>query len=242
MILSRFALIAAATTLALAAACSAEPPASTPTPRPTPVVLRVDLALDLAPIRPDLSACAAETPNTGVLVFEALSPALPENGESVTLVLGDAAGWEGTTLLLGQEQILVTGSQAGPLEDLATGALVELYSGERTVLPGTELPPEIWVPLEGSAARLVLDEWMGERGYTAEGFLAPDPIAVIAAARDTPAVIGVIPAAWQTAEVRTLLELAELPVLALTDGRPTGSLRAFLGCLQERSVYSEIAP
>ena len=210
------------------AACTPDTPTPTPTAIPTPQVLTVHLASDLAPLRPIISACAAEAGNAGVLVFENPVPSLPKDTQSLTLQVGYPEDFPGQAYQLGQETYVMVGN--GDAAVITEEALRAMYAGE---IPGQTT--ELWLPLEGTEGRKLLDDWMRNQVYTADAFLSPGPAEMIEVLSDEIDTIGVLPASWVDEDFRVYFSLGTANVLALTQEKAAGKLRVFLGCLQENS-------
>ncbi len=215
------------------AACTAPPTAEpTITPRPTPTLLSIHLPTDLLFLTEPLAACAPA--DTGLLFFEAHIPPLPEGAHTLTLWLGQppegvfAAG-------LGLERISFIVNAQNPLESLTPGEARKIFSGEQGTW-GDGTPVEVWLPLEGSAARQIFDQVFLSLPVSPEAYLSPSPAAAVEAVAANEGAIALIPEGWLTPAVKAVGPLADLPVLALTDGEPQGVLRVFVGCLQGAGV------
>ncbi len=223
---------AACLTVAWLAACTQETPTPPPTLIPTPTVITVQLASELAPLRVDISACAAAIGDSGALVFEAPAPLLPEDETGVTLRIGFPEGFEGRAVQIGTEEILVVAGSGEQLGELSADEVEALFEGAQADALGAERPLEVWVPLEGSESRRLLDALMKEQEYSPNAFLSPGPSETFEVLKAMSGAVGVLPGAWATADLQVLYSFGAQPVLALTVDEPEGKVREFLGCLQ----------
>ena len=220
--------------LVAAPACTAGPDPAAATPAPTTTLITVQIAGELNLLRPVLAACANKIPGSGLLVFEAAVPELPDSPGELTLWFGEPPDGNLQAALLGYDEIVVIASAGGDWDALTEAEFRELYSSGAA--PNTAA---VWVPQPGQAARQTLDAWLGGAGYPPEAFLAPNAPAAVDAVTADPSAVAVIPSAWITDELKEIYSLGELPVLALTDQVPAGMMRELIGCLQVNPVYGE---
>lgn len=215
--------------LLLAAACESRPaPQPAPTPRPDPTVVAVYLDGELDPMRPALSACSAAQEGVALLVFLRDDPAAPEGAEKLHIHLGYTQdGWEGDVYLLGYESIVAVVPQDSPFESLTRQELRSAFSGEMQAGQ-----TEMWAPLPGTAAEAALLDLMKGTALDPDTFLAPNPEAALEGLANNPSAIAVIPESWLTEDVRAVLKLTDVPILAETAGEAGGAVRHLLGCLQ----------
>jgi hypothetical protein len=219
------------------AACTAPTAAPAPTPRPAPTVLGVHLPTDLLYLTEAVAACGQGIPDVGLLFSEAHVPPFPQGGGELTLWIGDPPEGSGFAAGLGLERIILIVNAQNPIASLPPAEARALLSGEQsTWADGT--PVEVWVPLEGSIAHWVFGSVFGSLPVSPEAFLSPSPAAAVQAVQENAGALAIIPAGW-AAGVKPLIPLADVPVVALTDGEPQGKLRALVGCLQGAQLFSE---
>ncbi len=228
--------------LLITAACAQITPMPEPTTAPEPVLLAVRLPAELDPLRPRLAACTAQTGNIGLLVFDARTEELPPGALAVELALGEGAvggRWAG---LLGYESFFIVVTAGSPAERAGEGAFRDVITGKAALLPGTQIPAEVWVPLPGTAGRRLLDAWIAGEAYHPEAFLSPGTEAWLAEIGAHEGAVGVVPGAWLAETVSPVVALGAEPVLVLLEEVPRGAVREWLGCLQQGSIYSPGTP
>jgi len=225
--------------LLLLAACSVPPePSPTVIPLPTVSLISVFYPVELGFMLPELQACRAQIPDSGLLVYESLVPPLPDSVDAFTLWLGEPPEGTGYAADLGTESIglYVNAENRVPIFDEA--GIRMIFGGIQETWGETGWPVAIWFPLDGTASARTFQRTVGSFRITPTAFLAPSPsIAAEQVARE-PGGITVMPAGWETPDLRLAYKLSELPVTALAIGEPAGMLREYIFCLQKAQLFN----
>lgn len=211
--------------LVLAALCACAAPA----PGTQPLHLAITPAAQ--PVSAAVAACIPREATVQLDVAFAPDPA----EHDLVIQLGEPTELPDFAAQLATEEIMLA---TNPESDVAlTPALAaEIFSGRTAdweVLGGTPGTIELWVSPASDEARLAFegDVLLGAP-VAGDAHLVTDLAAMVAAVEEDPHAIAVLPAAWvgETLET-TPLEL-ELPVLALAESEPSGTLRSLVACLQ----------
>jgi DNA-binding transcriptional LysR family regulator len=218
------------------------------TPAPTPEAINVTYPASLPKWTDSLAQCAAARPLVALYVDQTnrWTGELSKNEVALeyTQPINDTSGFYLTQL--GWEQLVVVVNQANPLTSLSADQLIDIFSGQTSSWAITSSQPiQVWIFPDGNPLRIIFDQAvMQARSITAEAMLAPDPIAMLEAVSGNAYSIGYLPASWITknnpgisAKVKTIqldnILSSELhqPVIAISQGEPSGLLRELLACL-----------
>jgi len=225
--------IAASVILLLLAACGTYNYAPVPShPEPLAIVHTPALAW----MQDTLHLCASAHPKIALTVREVPVSALDLGAAHAILKLGPAPEevlQDAHATLLGWESILIISSPEIPPGHLELPDLQILY---------TSLQPDYqaWSYPEGSEMSLIFNENILD-GKTASPHLliAPDPGAMLESVTMQPNTVGFIPQSWLDGD-ETINIIREgypegfrQPILALTNGEPSGLTVDFLKCLEE---------
>jgi len=124
---ARFAVL-----LIILAACTAPPtPTATPTiPPATVTLLTINYPVELSYLLPDFNACGNQVANLSLLYFENLVPPLPQDGQSVTIWLGEPPAEAAFAARLGETEIVVAVNANNPAQDLTADEIRQIFTGK----------------------------------------------------------------------------------------------------------------
>ena len=180
----------------------------------------------------DLQSCALQTPEMALTILET-SLTNPEfEGADLTIWLGEPPeGIRGYAAALGSDEIIIVAGSSVGLNQIDAAGLAERYQS------GDDLY-HLWTYAEGSDLREIFEREILQGAATnPEVRLAPHPQAMLAAIAADPLAIGYLPKAWINGEVKTLpLDVPiEVPIIGITSAEPSGAIKNFLVCLQQRN-------
>lgn len=236
----------------LAAAC--QPEAATLPPKPTPALVEVQFTPALRPLQADLTACASQQPEIGLVVHELPLPAMTASGGALRLQIGTPAS-DAEAYLLGWEELALAAAPPGAPPALSVEGVNALYSG--AVISWQDLtaaqcpscapaslptaPVQVLAYPPGDDLRAAFEAlFPAAQSLTRNALLTPDPAAMRQAFLDTPGSIGYLPRRWLDASVK-IVEVRGLaagsllqPITALAPSPLPATHEQFLLCLQRR--------
>jgi hypothetical protein len=200
------------------AACGA------PTATPTPQVINVHATTAAQPWLTKVYSCAeAQT-----LVIRLSTPATAD----LRLRLGEPENLTTPAFQIGSENLLVVTSPGTGLAPLNANQLRELFSR-----PQGGQPLEIWVYSPGEDLQQVFArEILRGAPVSSLARLATSPQYLANHLAQSPSAIGFLPEPANPTGLQEVYRLPEVPVLALTQSEPQGSLKNLLACLQEKTA------
>lgn len=212
-------------------------PAAAPLLKPETVVVQLTPAL--RGLAPQLNACARETPGIGTVVIERPASALDLKAAGVALRWGQPPSVPGYAAIVGWDRLAFIARPDSKLSKLTPKQIQGIYAGAADAsLPVQEIHP--WAYSPGDDAQQALATLLKQAPKPGITALAPDPEAMRQAVAEDPAAVGFVPARYLDNSVKEITVDgsqpgdARLPVLALSPSEPQGSLRQWLGCLQEK--------
>lgn len=200
------------------AACGA------PTATPAPQVLNVHATTAAQPWLTKVYTCAeAQT-----LVIRLSTPATAD----LRLRLGEPEDLTGPAFQIGTENLLVVTQPGTDLTTLSADQLREIFSR-----PQGEQPLEIWVYSPGEDVQQVFArEILRGAQVNSLARLATSPQDLANHLTQSPSALGFLPETAKPTGLQEVYRLPEVPILALTQAEPQGSLKNLLACLQEKTA------
>ena len=212
-----------------AAACS---PA---TPTATPETIRVQYSFAAQPWLGKLSGCAG-----GNILTAELRSANFQDPQSIDLVmrLGQPEAITGPAFQLGTEDLVVIVNRQNPLNQLSVDQVRGLFNGRIVnwkVINGQDTPVAVWVFPPGEDVQQIFEQsLLGGNPVTSTARLANSPDEMSQAIAKDVAAVGIITRHWKTGNTTEAFTVASnLPILAITQSTPRGSLEQILACLQK---------
>lgn len=230
-------------------------------PPPTPAPIQIAIAPELHPWVDRLNECADQQMGISLFLREIPSSAIDWDTSEAAILLGETESrddFQVERFVLGWERILFIVNTNNPVEELNQNNLVDLYRGQ--IQSWQDLPSwrgmlsasvQAWSYSPGSALSLPLESILQEQnGPVIQALLAPDVYSMLEAVQANHGAIGYLPESWLRASQLTtedqpglqnlrqvlvspdLSTLLQLPVLAVTKGKPDEKLSAFLLCVQ----------
>jgi hypothetical protein len=167
----------------------------------------------------ELYACA-----DSASVILNVSPGAPE----ITLRLGEPGELSTPAFQVGTEELLVVTNRQSPLGNLTVEQARVLFAGAGNA------SAQVWVYASGEDSQKLLDQLvMDGRRVTSGARLAVSPSQMIEAVTSDANAVGILPRRWMTLELREVLVIPGIPVLAVTPSEPQGVVRDLIACLQK---------
>ncbi len=212
-----------------AAACS---PA---TPTATPVTIRVQYSYAAQPWLEKLSGCAG-----GNILAAELRPIDFQDPQSTDLVMriGQPEAISTPAFQLGTDDLVVIVNRQNPINRLNVDQVRGLFSGRIVnwrVINAQDAPVAVWVFPPGEDVQQIFEQsLLGGSPVTSTARLANSPDEMSQAIAKDVAAVGIITRHWKSGNTTQAFTVASnLPVLAITQSKPQGSLEQILACLQK---------
>lgn len=146
----------------------------------------------------------------------------------IILRIGELEFLDAPAYQIGTEEILIVTHRQSPVQNLTLEEARLLFAGQG------DPSVEVWVFAAGEDVQEVLDRIVMEgQRVSASARLAVS----LGQMSDTLVrevnTVGVLPRHWKKGEVREVLTVATIPVLAITSAEPTGGIRELIACLQK---------
>jgi hypothetical protein len=201
-------------------------------PAPTAEALTVKLSPDLRWIQNSLHSCAS-TYSEGALFVQADNLDSLQSTE-IFISLGLPPGIENFhATLLGHEEIILIMQIPIDINSIDLESIRNAYLSLDTQF-------QAWAYPSNNQSRQIFDNAMlDNNALSPHVMIAPNPTAMLEAIMNNPRAIGYIPKSWKTDAVQVVSLGTELedsllqPVLALSNGEPTGVSKMLLNCLQQ---------
>jgi hypothetical protein len=177
---------------------------------------------------PEMFLCAADA---------AATVRITGSGQAdFSLRIGEPAALIGTPFQIGVEEILIVAHPQGEMGILTVNEARALFLG------GGDSGVELWVfaPHE-DVQQVFRNAVMDGRDVSGAAHVAGSPEQMVDALTRIPNAVGVLPRRWKTDEMRALLAVASVPVMALSGEQPEGVLADVVACLQALGGVAERA-
>lgn len=221
-------------------------PATGPEPLPTANTVSIQITPALRWMAPLLNECARRT-GQGIVVDERPTRDINPSQAALALRWGAPANLPAFAVEIGSDRLALAAHPSNPLHRLTREALTEIYAAAGKSWESLEpnqnsLSGEIhnWSYASGEDIQQLIDSLaLTQPARPEASYLAPDPQALRQAVAADPAALGFVPAQLLDASLKELqvegldTSMMTQPILALGLSEPQGSLRQFLGCVQE---------
>jgi len=205
------------------------------TPTATPETFRVQYSFATQPWLEKLSGCA-----DGDILATELRPFDFQDSQSADLVMriGQPEIITTPAFQFGTEDLIVIVNRQNPINRLSADQVRGLFSG-RIVnwkgINGQGSPVAVWVFPPGEDVQQILEQYfLGGNPVTSTARLANSPDEMSQAIGKDVAAVGIITRHWKTGNTTEAFTVASnLPILAITQSKPQGSLEQILACLQK---------
>jgi hypothetical protein len=207
--------------------------------------LRVNITPTLRNYRPLLNQCAQAQPDIALFVQEVPTSNLDKKESDLQLRLGLPRQGVDYAFQVGEVSIQFVINADQKIQPIAADQIRALFTGEITdwsQASGSEGSVHPWVYPDDNELELIFDRvLMNGKHPSPTVSIAPDPESMQKAVSQDPGAIGFLPSSWLTDTIQAvslehkLASELKIPVLALTESEPQGSLGVFIACLQKNS-------
>lgn len=192
---------------------------STSTPLATPQVVSVYSTAAAEPWLSALYDCAQASP----ILSRVDDPSTAE----IVLQVGEPRMLFSFVYQIGMEEILIVTHHQSSVNDLTREGARALFSGHG------DPSIQVWSYPSGVDVREVFDQLVMEgRAVTPSAYIAATPRQMADTLVNQANTIGILPAHWKPGELRSVYAISNVPVLAITQKEPQGSIKSLVGCLQ----------
>lgn len=189
-------------------------------PVATPELVTVYSTYAAQPWLPSLYACA-ELPAT-------LSRVDDPAAADIVLRIGEPEFLDLPAFQIDTEEILVVTHRRSPVQNLTLDEARDLFAGQGA--PSVQ----VWVYGAGEDVQDVFDQAVMAGGsVTPSARIAVHPHQMSDTLVNESDAIGILPRHWKAGDVREILTVATVPVLAITNVKPEGIIRELIACVQK---------
>jgi hypothetical protein len=126
------------------------------------------------------------------------------------------------------EEILIVTHRQSPVQNLTLQEARTLFAGQG------DPSVQVWVYASGEDVQQVFDQVvMAGRGVSSSAQLAVHPQQMSDTLVNESNAVGILPRHWKVGDTREVYTVATVPVLALTNSEPQGTIRELIACLQK---------
>ena len=194
---------------------------STPTPTDALQVVNVYSTSAAQPWLSDLYDCAVDASVTIVLSDS------PSDAD-IYLRVSEPMDLVSFAYQIDEEEILIVTNRQSPIQNLTLEDAQLLFAG-------LEDPSfQIWIYASGEDVFDPFDQFvMQGRSVSSFALVAVNPQQMSDVLNNEINSVGILPRHWKAGDVREVYSVANVPVLAITQGEPQGVINQLIGCLQK---------
>lgn len=194
---------------------------STSTPRPAPQVVPVFSSSAAEPWLSGLYDCAAQ--QNGIV----LSRVDDASAADIVLRVGEPPFLDSPAYQIDAEEILIVTHRQSPVQNLTLEEARALFAGQG------DPSVQVWVYASGEDVQDVFDQLVMAGGTVAPSArIASNPQHMSDTLVNESNSVGILPRHWKVGDVRDVLTVGTVPVLAITDSEPQGVVKELIACLQ----------
>jgi hypothetical protein len=146
----------------------------------------------------------------------------------ISLRVGEPAYLSSPAYQMAEEEILIVTNRQSPVQNLTLPEAQALFMGFGD--PSVQM----WVYDPAEDVFGVLDQFvMNGRTVSSAAYMALTPQQMSDVLNSESNAVGILPRHWKAGDVREVYSVATVPVLAITQNEPDGSVNQIIGCLQE---------
>jgi hypothetical protein len=193
---------------------------STSTPQPTPQIVTVYSTSAATPWLSDVYSCS----ETIAVISRVDDPSAAD----ISLQVGKPAYLSSPAYQIDEEEILIVTNRQSPVQNLTLPEAQALFMGFGD--PSVQM----WVYDPAEDVFGAFDQCvMNGRTVSSSAYMALTPQQMSDVLNSESNAVGILPRHWKAGDVREVYSVATVPVLAITQNEPDGSVNQIIGCLQE---------
>jgi hypothetical protein len=193
---------------------------STSTPQPTPQIVTVYSTSAATPWLSDVYSCS----ETIAVISRVDDPSAAD----ISLQVGEPAYLSSPAYQIDEEEILIVTNRQSPVQNLTLPEAQALFMGFGD--PSVQM----WVYDPAEDVFGAFDQCvMNGRTVSSSAYMALTPQQMSDVLNSESNAVGILPRHWKAGDVREVYSVATVPVLAITQNEPDGSVNQIIGCLQE---------
>jgi hypothetical protein len=189
-------------------------------PSATPEVISVYSTAAAQPWLSALYQCAG----TASVISRVDDPSIAD----IILRVGELQALSSPAYQIDTEELLVVTQRQSPVQNLSLEEARDLFSGQGD--PSVQL----WVYSSGEDIQEIFNRLvMQGQAISPAARLAVDPQQMSDTLVNEPNTVGILPRHWKAGDVREILSVGTVPVLAITSANPQGVIEQLIACLQK---------
>lgn len=193
---------------------------TTKTPQTPPQVVFVYSTFAAEPWLTDLYACA----DSSVVITRVDE----SNSADISLQIGEPDFLSSFAYQIDEEEILIVANRQSPIQNLTLDEARALFMGLG------DSSAQVWVYSSDADVQKVFDQFVVEgRSVSSSALVAVSPQQMSDVLNAETNAVGILPRHWMAGDIREVLSVATVPVLALTKSEPQGAVNLLIGCLQK---------
>lgn len=197
--------------------CSTNPPPA------TPQLVTVYSTSAAQPWLSELYICAAQRNHVVISRIDDSSSA------EIVLRVGEPRVLTSPAYQIDTEEISIVTHRVSPIQNLTFDEARALFAGQG------DPSVQVWVYASEEDVQEVFDQAVMEgRTVTPSARLAVNPQQMSDTLVNESNAVGILPRHWKVGDVREVLSVATVPVLAMTQSEPQGAVKELIGCLQSK--------
>jgi hypothetical protein len=146
----------------------------------------------------------------------------------ISLRLGEPDFAPAAIFQIDTEEILIVTHSQSPVQNLSIEEVREFFAGQG------DPSVKVWVYSSGEDVQMVFEQVvMQGRSVTSEARLAAGPRHMFDVLVNDDNVVGILPRRWKVDDIRAVFTIPNVPVLALVENEPQGSIQEIIACAQK---------
>jgi hypothetical protein len=147
---------------------------------------------------------------------------------AIVLRVGEPKILSSSAYQIDTEEILIVTHRQSPLNNMNVDEVRALFSGQG------DPSVQVWVYASGDDVQDVFDQLVMEgQAVTSSAMIASTPGRMADLLVNEPNTVGILSRHWKTGDSRFIYTIPNIPVLALTQSEPQGTIKELIACLQK---------
>ncbi|MGA7191982.1 MAG: substrate-binding domain-containing protein [Anaerolineales bacterium] len=195
----------------------------------TPQLVKVYVTSAASSRLTDLYNCS--TPSTAILLSD------PQTAD-ITIRLDPPDSLSTPAFQIGTDDVAVIVQSQNNVDNLTADQVHSIFLGQVTNwkdVGGPDLPIQVWTYAQAEDIQQIFEQnVMENQQVTSLARLAVSEQNMIDSVANNSGSIGFLPRSLETANVKSVDQIASVPVLAITKSKPQGAMQDLISCLQSK--------